>query len=83
MHGNPDSWSHALQAECTLMTADYLLWGTACIIYCCRKSPGYTNGLRSMRHYSKPSTGTWSDGGWRAVGSQLRSPRWYPTQVSC
>jgi hypothetical protein len=46
-------------------------------------SPGYTNGLRGMRHYSKPTPGTWSDGGWRALSSQLRSPRWYPTQVCC
>jgi hypothetical protein len=46
-----------------------------------RFSPGYTNGLRGIRHYSKPTPGTWSDGGWRTLTDRLRSPRWYPTQV--
>jgi hypothetical protein len=63
--------------------------GTCCEVACalccccCRFSPGYTNGLRGMRHYSKPTPSTWSDGGWRALGSRFRSPRWYPTQVRC
>ncbi|KAF6245560.1 hypothetical protein COO60DRAFT_1655315 [Scenedesmus sp. NREL 46B-D3] len=46
-----------------------------------RFSPGYTNGLRGLRLYQKPTPGTWRDGGWKTSGNQLRAPRWYPTQT--
>ncbi|KAF6264287.1 hypothetical protein COO60DRAFT_1698359 [Scenedesmus sp. NREL 46B-D3] len=46
-----------------------------------RFSPGYTNGLRGLRLYQKPTPGTWRDGGWKTLNNRLRQPRWYPTQT--
>ncbi|WIA15097.1 hypothetical protein OEZ85_001791 [Tetradesmus obliquus] len=46
-----------------------------------RFSPGYTNGLRGMRLYQKPTPGTWDQGGWKILSNQIREPRWYPTQT--
>ncbi|KAF6264286.1 hypothetical protein COO60DRAFT_1660326 [Scenedesmus sp. NREL 46B-D3] len=46
-----------------------------------RLSPGYTDGLRGLRLYQKPTPGTWDEGGWKTLNNQLGEPRWYPTQA--